>query len=150
MMSIVFINGSPNKTGNTEHLAKRLLQGKEYDTVNLTDYKIYAYGQHFDDDQYDAVIQAMADHDVVVIGSPMYWHSMCGAVRNVLDRAYGYVRQGQFSGKKLFFIFQGAAPTQEQLAAADYTMGRFAAMYGFTYAGMITNQAEAATQSANV
>ena len=105
MMSIVFINGSPNKTGNTEHLAKRLLQGKEYDTVNLTDYKIYAYGQHFDDDQYDAVIQEMADHDVVVIGSPMYWHSMCGAVRNVLDRAYGYVRQGQFSGKKLFFIF---------------------------------------------
>ena len=32
-MSILFINGSPNKNGNTVGLAKELLAGKEYDTL---------------------------------------------------------------------------------------------------------------------
>ena len=36
-MSILFINGSPNKNGNTAALAAELLKGKEYETLNLTD-----------------------------------------------------------------------------------------------------------------
>ena len=31
-MSILFINGSPNKNGNTAALAQILLKGKEYET----------------------------------------------------------------------------------------------------------------------
>ena len=38
-MSILFINASPNKNGNTAKLAKELLTGKEYATLNLIDYK---------------------------------------------------------------------------------------------------------------
>ena len=34
-MSILFINGSPNKDGNTVRLADTLLEGKEYDTLHL-------------------------------------------------------------------------------------------------------------------
>ena len=37
-MKILFIIGSPNKNGNTAALAKELLKGREYDTLNLTDY----------------------------------------------------------------------------------------------------------------
>ena len=48
-MSILFINGSPNKNGNTVGLAKELLAGKEYDTLHLVDYKIYSYGQEYAD-----------------------------------------------------------------------------------------------------
>lgn len=143
MNHILFINGSPNKNGNTASLAKTLLKGKSYDTLDLVDLKIYSYGQHFDDDQYQEVIRAISSHDVIVIGSPMYWHSMSGAIRNVLDRAYGIVSNGQFQGKKLFFLFQGAAPTQEQLAAGEYTMSRFAAMYGLEYQGMASSKLEA-------
>ena len=38
-MSALFINGSPNKNGNTAKLASRVLKGKEYETINciLTD-----------------------------------------------------------------------------------------------------------------
>ena len=68
-MKILFINGSPNKNGNTAALAKELLKGKEYDTLNLTDYRIYSYGQKFEEDQLDEVITAMKEADVVVIGS---------------------------------------------------------------------------------
>lgn len=107
------------------------------------DLKIYSYGQHFADDQYQEVIRAISSHEVIVVGSPMYWHSMSGAVRNVLDRAYGIVMNGQFTGRKLFFLFQGAAPTDEQLDAGEYTMSRFASMYGLDYQGMASNSREA-------
>ena len=44
-MKILFINGSPNKNGNTANLASILLNGKEYETLNLTDFTIGSYGQ---------------------------------------------------------------------------------------------------------
>ena len=58
-MSILFINGSPNHHGNTASLAAALLKGKEYETLNLTDYTIGAYGQQLPGDGLDTVIAAM-------------------------------------------------------------------------------------------
>ena len=142
-MSILFINGSPNKDGNTVRLADTLLEGKEYDTLHLVDYKIYSYGQEYGDDQFMEVIDRMKQADMIVLGSPLYWHSMSGAVRNLLDRSYGVVSDGEFQAKKLFFVFQGASPTKEQMAAGDYTVGRYAGLYGFDYQGMATNKKEA-------
>ena len=83
-MSILFINGSPNKNGNTAALAAELLKGHEYETLNLTDYTIGAYGQNLPGDGLDTVIKAMKQADTIVIGSPLYWHNICGSVRNVL------------------------------------------------------------------
>lgn len=142
-MSILFINGSPNKNGNTVKLADALLEGKEYDTLHLVDYKIYCYGQEYEDDQFMEVIEKMKQADVIVLGSPLYWHSMSGAVRNLLDRSYGVISKETFQGKKLFFVFQGASPTKEQLAAGDYTTGRYAMLYGMDYQGMAANKTEA-------
>ena len=142
-MSILFINGSPNKDGNTVKLADTLLEGKEYDTLHLVDYKIYSYGQEYGDDQFMDVIDRMKQADMIVLGSPLYWHSMSGSVRNLLDRSYGVVSEETFQGKKLFFVFQGASPTKEQMAAGDYTVGRYAVLYGFAYQGMATNKKEA-------
>ena len=67
-MKILFINGSPNKNGNTAGLAETLLADKAYETLNLTDYKIYSYGQDFADDELDFVISKMKKADVIVIG----------------------------------------------------------------------------------
>ena len=50
-MSILFINGSPNKNGNTAKLAAELLKDHEYKTLNLTDYTIGAYGQNLPGDE---------------------------------------------------------------------------------------------------
>lgn len=49
-MDILFINGSPNPNGNTAALAQELLKGKEYETINLTDYRINCYGQELEGD----------------------------------------------------------------------------------------------------
>ena len=143
-MSILFVNGSPNKTGNTAALAAQLLKGKAYDTLSLTDYTIGAFGQNLPGDGLDSVIDAMKQADTIVIGSPVYWHNICGSVRNVLDRFYGKVDGDTLKGRRLYFVFQGAAPEKWMLEAGEYTMKRFAALYGMTYGGMVTNSADGA------
>ena len=149
-MSILFINGSPNKNGNTAALAAELLKDHEYETLNLTDYTIGAYGQNLPSDGLDTVIGAMKPAATIDIGSPLYWHNICGSVRNVLNRFYGKVESGELSGRKLYFVFQGAAPEQWMLEAGEYTMKRFAALYGMTYGGMATNKNEATKLGKNI
>ncbi len=146
-MSILFINGSPNKNGNTAALAAALLKGKEYESLDLTDYTIGALGQSLPDDGLEAVIKAMKQADTVVIGSPVYWHNICGSVRNVLDRFYGSVDNGALAGRRLFFVFQGGAPEKWMLEAGEYTMKRFAALYGMSYGGMVSSRGQAAKLS---
>ena len=63
---------------------------------------------------------------------------MSGAIRNFLDRFYNHVSESLLNGKDMYFIFQGYAPTLQQLEAGEYTMKRFASLYGMNYKGMIT------------
>lgn len=142
-MSILFINGSPNKDGNTVKLAEKLLSGKEYKTLHLVDYRLYSYGQKFEDDQFEEIVAKMKGAETIVIGSPVYWHNMSGAVRNLLDRFYGPVKAGELSGRKFAFLFQGVAPEKWMFEKAEYTMSRFARMYGMEYVGMASDGAEA-------
>ena len=109
-MSILFINGSPNKNGNTAALAAELLKDHEYETLNLTDYTIGAYGQNLPGDGLDAVIGAMKQADTIVIGSPLYWHNICGSVRNVLDRFYGKVERRRTVRTQTVFRVSGRCP----------------------------------------
>ncbi|MCD8196493.1 MAG: NAD(P)H-dependent oxidoreductase [Lachnospiraceae bacterium] len=141
--NVLFINGSPNKSGNTAALAKTLLAGTDYETLSLTDYKVYSYGQNFADDQFDEVLAKMKAAQIIVVGSPVYWHNICGLVRDLLDRFYGPVEQGGLSGRKLVFLFQGAAPEKWMLEAGEYTMKRFARLYGMDYVGMATDRKQA-------
>lgn len=142
-MNILFVNGSPNKNGNTAGLAQTLLKGREYETLNLTEYRIGSYGQDFPDDQLGEVIAKIKEAEVIVVGSPLYWHNICGSVRNILDRFYGLVEEGSLSGRTLYFLFQGAAPEKWMMEAGEYTMKRFAGLYGMKYAGMATNKEQA-------
>lgn len=141
-MKILFVNGSPEKNGNTAALAKELLAGHDYETLNLTDYRINTFGQTLPGDQFDEVLSKIREADVLVMGSPVYWHNICGSMRTLLDRFYGPVDGGSLKGK-MFFLFQGAAPEKWMLDAGDYTMKRFAGLYGLTYEGMATTRAEA-------
>ena len=93
-------------------------------------------------DQFDEVLQKVKKADVLVLGSPIYWHNITGALRTLLDRFYGPVQQGSLRGK-LFFIFQGAAPEKWMNEAGEYTISRFARLYGMEYAGMVTNRRDA-------
>lgn len=141
-MTTLFLNASPNANGNTVQLARQVLAGKDYQTLHLTDFKVYDYGQDFADDQFEKVLDQVLEADTIVIGSPVYWHSFTGLLRNFLDRQYGVV-QDELAGKKLVFLFQGSAPTPDILKMADYSMSRYTGLYGMDYLGMATNTIEA-------
>lgn len=143
MKQILFINGSPNRNGNTAAMAKSMLTDKEYETLNLVDYKIYPLGQHFDDDQFSEVMQRMLKADVLVMGSPVYWHSMTGQFRTLLDRIYETPLKHKLKNKDLYFIFQGAGPSSAMLEAGNYTMDIFCRLFGLRYHGMATSRNEA-------
>ena len=154
MTKVLFINGSPERQGNTAGLAAALLKGTEAETAPPAtqalaeiDHRINVYGQTLPGDEFDDVLAMIKKADVLIIGSPVYWHNICGSVRNLLDRFYGPVSAGELSGKKLWFIYQGAAPEQWMMEAGEYTMKRFAGLYGMEYKGMITNTKEALKHS---
>ena len=142
-MKILFINGSPNKNGNTVRLAQALLTDSEYETINLVDYKIYSYGQKYEDDELPKVLDAIRQAETIVIGSPVYWHNLSGAVRNLLDRLYGAINKREMAGKRLFFLFQGAAPDKWMIEAGEYSIRIFAQLYGLSYMGMATTTSQA-------
>lgn len=147
MKKILFINGSPERQGNTAAIAEALLNGAEAETLSLTDYRINAYGQTLPGDQFEEVFDEMKKADVLIIGSPLYWHNICGSVRNLLDRFYGPVKPGELKGRQLWFIYQGASPEPWMMEAGEYTMKRFAGLYGMEYMGMITSVKEARKQT---
>ena len=149
-MSILFINSSPNPHGNTAKVAAALLEGKEYETLNLAEYKIYGYGQRFPDDQFFEVIDKIRAAKTIVIGSPLYWHNLSGLLRCFLDRTYGPFEQGEFRGRNMYAVVQGAAPEKWMLEACEYTLSRFAGICGFDYKGMVTNRQEAEKKSKEV
>lgn len=149
-MSILFINGSPNKHGNTAALAETLMGGREYQTLHLVDYKVYGYGQQFPDDQFSEIVEKMKEADTIVIGSPVYWHNVSGMVRNLIDRFYGPVSSGALARRKFVFLFQGTAPEGWMLEKAEYTMSRFARMYGMEYVGMASNGNQAKALSGKI
>ena len=143
MSKVLFINSSPNPQGNTAKVAAALLEDHEYETLNLAEHKIYGYGQVFPDDQFMEVIDKIRESDVIVMGSPLYWHNLSGLMRCFLDRTYGPFEQGEFKGRDMYAIVQGAAPEKWMLEACEYTMKRFAGICGFDYKGMVTSVTEA-------
>lgn len=148
-MGILFINGG-EIGGNTAHLGHAFLEGRDFMQIDLASLKVYDYGTHFADDQFDEVLEAMKAADTIVIGSPVYWHDMSGMTRCLLDRCYGPVSSDDLAGKRLFFLFQGGAPTQQMYERGEYTINRFAGLYGMDYMGMARNASEARALAAKL
>ena len=140
---ILFINGSPNPNGNTAQLAQTLLKGKTYETLNLVEYRVNHYGQTLSGDQFDEVLTKIRNADIIVLGSPVYWHNISSIVRTLLERFYGTIAPNSFAPRKLFFLYQGSSPSEFMINDGEYTIKRFCEMYGFSYEGMANNQSQA-------
>ena len=142
-MSILFINGSPHKKGVTVALATQLLAGRSYEVIHLVDKKINFPDQRFEGDEFEEVIDAMRKVDTIVMGSPVYWHNMSGILRNLLDRCHEEVGHSELTGKRLFMVYQGIAPEDWMIEDVEYTISRFAMLYGMEYMGMIKDKKDA-------
>lgn len=139
---VLFINASENRDGNTSRMAKSLLGNTPYDQLDLVDYRVDSLGQHFDGDQFDVVLKAMQQADVIVIGTPVYWHTMSGSLKNVIDRMYTVRNNANLTGKQMYFITQGTAPTPESIQQLKWTMNRFGEYFGMDVKGLAANDVE--------
>lgn len=110
MAQILFINASENRNGNTVTLGQKLLNGTDYEQLNLVDYKVYGIGQDYDDDQFDTIYQKMTEAETIVLGTPVYWHDMSAYLKNILERISQRSGSNQLAGKKVALLIQGANP----------------------------------------
>jgi len=82
---ILFINASQKRDGNTVEYAQALLDGLDFERIDLVDYRMGFFGQDFADDQFEEVFQKMVESDTIVLGSPVYSETMSAAARLLLE-----------------------------------------------------------------
>lgn len=142
--SLLFINASQHTDGNTAQMGAALLEGVDHDTLNLVNYRINQLGQNFEGDQFNDIISTMEKADTIVIGTPVYWHTMSGSLKTLIDRFYDLQDNNALQGKKLYFFMQGSAPTEEAINQTEFIMTRVASQMGMDLVGMADNDQEIA------
>ena len=112
MKNIVFINGSPKRSGATDeflsilisYLNKKLFSHR---TVNLSDYSInycsgckicYQNGECVQDDGMDEIMREIDKADIIVTISPSYWGDITGQLKVFIDRCTPYSNTHELHG----------------------------------------------------
>lgn len=52
------------------------------------------------DDDYDAIVEAVLGHDVIVFATPIYWYGMSGFMKDFVDRWSQSLRDKRYSFKQ--------------------------------------------------
>lgn len=114
-MKVVGISGSMRKDGNTADLVNVILRrcedaGIRTKFISLAGKKIHpCLGCEkcrekkwcvIENDDWDSIIKAVLDADVLVIGSPTYYFDVCGHVKNFIDRTYSLYHDRKLAGRK--------------------------------------------------
>lgn len=131
---ILFINASENANGTTARMGRELLEGKDYQEIDLSKLKIYQLSQHFPDDQFDQVLQAIAEADTIILGAPIYWHSISGYAKTFYERL-SRDSDGILPGKKIGIFIHGSAPA-DAVAATENLMHWFTQVEGMINLGV--------------
>ncbi|MEI7885379.1 MAG: flavodoxin family protein [Clostridia bacterium] len=121
-MKILGINGSARKQGNTAKLVKKILAGAKVvghevsyiDVAGLNIEPCLAcrycrnhVGECITKDGMEAVCQQMLSADILVIGSPIYFATMTGNLKVLLDRVFfsKNLPAAPFAGKKVIVAY---------------------------------------------
>ena len=140
-VKVVVISSSPRIGGNTDLLCDEFIRGAseagtEVEKICLSDYHIdyinaedVEYGmkrQHNPNERDDApkIIRKMAEADIIVLASPVYFMNITGQLKTLMDRVFSSERN--LTGKKFYFI---TACTDDDESTADCAITAFR---GFT------------------
>lgn len=128
MNKILFMNCSPNKNGNTYCIGEKILENMEHNVLQMSDYKIYQYGQVYEDDQIGEVFSEIEKVDTLVIGAPVYWYTVGGILKTFIDRLYLLPEAKVLKGKKLYLFAQGSAPDEATKKSVTFLANRLATL----------------------
>ncbi|MBM4046244.1 MAG: flavodoxin family protein [Planctomycetes bacterium] len=122
MKRILGISCSPRANGNTDDAVREALarvqqcRGVAADFIRIADFDLKPclgcrqcmklMSCAIKSDQFQALMDKMLGYDLYVLGSPVYWNSPCGMMKNFMDRTHGYYAwpQGVFRGKEAILI----------------------------------------------
>lgn len=142
MNKIIFMNGSPNKDGNTYHIGEGLLKHVDHDVLQISDYRISQYGQVYEDDQIKEILNKLKDCDTLVIGSPIYWYTVGGILKTFIDRLYMLPEAENLRGKKLYFFAQGSAPDEGTEKTIHFLINRVAKFMGMELKSVVVDSSD--------
>jgi len=104
MKKIVILSSSPRKGGNSETLARKFMEGAlasghQVDFISLREYDLgyckacYAcrkLGKCFQNDGMDVIGEKLLAADAIVFATPVYFYSMTGQLKVLIDRLVPY------------------------------------------------------------
>ncbi len=142
MEKIIFMNGSPNKSGNTFRIGEEILKGVNHDILQMSDYKVYQYGQVYEDDQINEIFKHLENVDTIVIGTPVYWYTVGGILKTFIDRLYLLREAEVLKGKNLYFFAQGSAPDEKTTETIEHLVSRVAEFMKMNLKSVIVDSSE--------
>jgi len=106
MKKVLAINGSPRKNGNTSALIQQFLEGAKKNTTNIEE--VFAHNLDLayctgclrcnilkrcsiTNDVWPILSQKILDADVLVFGSPVYFHHVTAQMKKIIDRFRSFV-----------------------------------------------------------
>ncbi len=146
---IVILSSSPRKGGNSDTLCDEFRKGCEaaghtVTKISLRDKQInfckacYACrktGVCFQQDDVFDILQAMTAADVIVLATPVYFYSMAGQMKTLIDRCLSCGQK--LSGKEFYFIATAAAEKPEMERTIDALRGFTDCLPGAKVGGVV-------------
>ena len=103
-MKKLIILGSSRKDGDTKKIVDELIKITGWDVIDLNDYKISYYDyehKNLDDDYLPLMRKIIANYDVLIFATPVYWYSMSGIMKVFFDRITDLLDEEKDLGRKL-------------------------------------------------
>lgn len=137
---VLILSSSPRKGGNSDLLCDQFISGAQEtghhtEKIFLKDKKInYCTGcgtcidrkkNCSQKDDMAEILDKMVEADVIVMATPVYFYTMCGQLKTLIDRTCA--RYTELSNKEFYFIVTAA---DDSIPAMERTVEEFR---GFTY-----------------
>lgn len=125
---IVIVSASPRKGGNSDQLCDQFVRGAveaghQVEKICLRDKRVGhctacgAFqgngGRCVQQDDAAGIVEAMIQADVIVMATPVYFYTMNGQMKTLIDRTYA--RYTEIRGKEFYFIMTAAVGRKELL-----------------------------------
>lgn len=137
MKNVLIISASPRKSGNSDILCDRFMEGalesgNNVEKVFLADKNIgYCKGcgvcnsthKCIQDDDMKEILDKMVNADVIVLATPVYFYSVCGQMKTFIDRTVPMYTK--ISDKDFYYIMTAADTNKDSLKRTVETFRGF-------------------------
>lgn len=124
---VLIISSSPRKGGNSDLLCDQFLTGvdeagHQVEKIFLGECKIYPcigcyacsrLGECFKKDNANKILEKMVDSDVIVLGAPVYFYSVCSQLKMLIGRTFPKYQGIRY--KEFYFILTAADTSMENM-----------------------------------